>query len=149
MIEVMAAAPAWTLRQWKTMLEEQLGSWMTYIPGMSSSNEVIQVKKFKAILDALTDKELEDFSLINGVVRERVAAAAKQPVEDVAKMILFYKQTLILYSWLRMKQQNKETLPKTEHEMMAMQESDARIQDFVKKIAGKTRKTGRGRGLPL
>lgn len=122
---------------------------MTYIPGMSSSNEVIQVKKFKAILDALTDKELEDFSLINGVVRERVAAAAKQPVEDVAKMILFYKQTLILYSWLRMKQQNKETLPKTEHEMMAMQESDARIQDFVKKIAGKTRKTGRGRGLPL
>jgi signal recognition particle GTPase len=149
MIEVMAKAPSWSLRQWKAMLEDQLGSWMRYIPGMSSSAEVVQVKKFKAILDALTDRELDDVSLVNGIVRERVAVAAAQPVEDVAKMILFYKQTLILYSWLRIKQQNKESLPATEEELVTMQEADTRIQELVKKIAGKNRKTGRGRGLPV
>jgi hypothetical protein len=49
MIETMVTSPKWTLRQWKVVLEDQLGSWMMYIPGMGSADEVQQVKTFKGV----------------------------------------------------------------------------------------------------
>ena len=47
MIEVMAATPKWTLRPWRTSLETQLNSWAMYMPGMSTSPEIVEMKKFK------------------------------------------------------------------------------------------------------
>lgn len=49
MMDLMAEAPTWTLRLWRTTLDEQLGSWISYIPGISSSNEMQTVKKFKGV----------------------------------------------------------------------------------------------------
>lgn len=50
MIQLMLDSPKWSLRQWKSTIDDQLGSWMQYIPGISSSTEVQQAKKFKSKL---------------------------------------------------------------------------------------------------
>ncbi len=34
MIELMVTQPKWTLKLWKSTMDEQLNSWMMYIPGM-------------------------------------------------------------------------------------------------------------------
>ena len=47
MMEMMTATPKWTLRPWKKAMEGQLDSWSMYIPGVSGSNEVQQIKNFK------------------------------------------------------------------------------------------------------
>jgi hypothetical protein len=49
MMEMMVSNK-WTLRPWKNAMESQLGSWSMYIPGVSSSNEVQQLKNFKGKL---------------------------------------------------------------------------------------------------
>jgi hypothetical protein len=36
MIELMVNQPKWTLRLWKGTMDEQLNSWLMYIPGMVS-----------------------------------------------------------------------------------------------------------------
>lgn len=48
MVEGMASAKDWTLRSWKAVIDKQLNSWVMYIPGMSSSNEMKSVKTFKS-----------------------------------------------------------------------------------------------------
>ena len=49
MVQTMIDNPKWTLRQWKTLLDDQLSSWMMYIPGMSAADEMQQVKRFKSM----------------------------------------------------------------------------------------------------
>jgi hypothetical protein len=47
MMDMMTATPKWTLRPWKKAMEGQLDSWSMYIPGVSGSTEVQQIKNFK------------------------------------------------------------------------------------------------------
>ena len=47
MMQGMIDSPSWTLRHWRSTLEEQLSSWILYMPGASSTNEIVLVKKFK------------------------------------------------------------------------------------------------------
>lgn len=56
-----------------------------------------------AILDAITPQELDNPALINGAARERIASESKQPIDDVARMMVYFKQTQILHMWLQMK----------------------------------------------
>ena len=44
----MADSPSWTLNSWKKTIDEQMGSWFTYIPGVSQSEEFQQIKRFKS-----------------------------------------------------------------------------------------------------
>jgi len=46
----MLESKKWTFRPWKQVLETQLGSWMLYIPGMSNTSEVKEIKKLKGIV---------------------------------------------------------------------------------------------------
>lgn len=103
----------------------------------------------EGILDAMTSAELDNPALVNGPARERIAVQSAQPVDDVAKMLFYYKHTRIIANWLQLKFVNTcmlficfillffprktagEKLPETEVEMTAMQEEDPR----VKKIA--------------
>jgi len=55
------------------------------------------------MLDAATTQELENVELINGEAKTRIAMKSQQTTEDVTKMITFYKQTLIIHTWLKMK----------------------------------------------
>lgn len=43
----MAEANSWTFRNWKGLLEQQLSSWMMYIPGVSGSKDAESLKEFK------------------------------------------------------------------------------------------------------
>lgn len=36
MIDLMCNSPKWTLRMWKSTMDEQLNSWLMYVPGMVS-----------------------------------------------------------------------------------------------------------------
>jgi hypothetical protein len=47
MIQLMTTHKEWTLRPWKKVMEEQLSSWLMYIPGMSTSKEAKDMKGMK------------------------------------------------------------------------------------------------------
>ena len=58
---------------------------------------------FIELLDSLTEAELDNFELINGISRERIAKQTSKSVDDVNQLIFFYKQTRILSTWLKVK----------------------------------------------
>jgi signal recognition particle GTPase len=103
MIENMAKSETWTLRTWKSTIETQLSSWMMYVPGMSSSDEVKLAKNFKVILDKMKDEELDDHTLIKAASRDRIVNETNESAETISKLLVYFKQTLILASWLRLK----------------------------------------------
>lgn len=47
MMSAMITSQNWSLRPWKQIMEEQLNSWVLYIPGMASSKEVTDLKGMK------------------------------------------------------------------------------------------------------
>lgn len=102
MLEMMTTAPKWTLRPWKVTMENQLNSWSMYIPGVSSSNEVQEMKNFKDMIDAMTDEEVDDpLNKLNGPARERISRSTGRSMDEVTRLIFFYKQSLIVSTWLQ------------------------------------------------
>ena len=55
------------------------------------------------LLDSLTEAELDNFELINGISRERIAKQTSKSVDDVNQLVFFYKPTRILSTWLKLK----------------------------------------------
>ena len=49
MLKSMTEGKDWTLRSWKDSIGKQMNSWMMYIPGMSSSNDVKKLQEFKGM----------------------------------------------------------------------------------------------------
>lgn len=49
MVDTMVGAEKWTFRTWKSLLEDQLNSWVMYIPGMSSSKDAESLKELKGM----------------------------------------------------------------------------------------------------
>jgi len=47
MMDTMVAYPKWTFRPWKEVMEDQLKSWLLYIPGMSNSKDIEELKGLK------------------------------------------------------------------------------------------------------
>lgn len=103
MVQQMSSTANWTLRPWRATIEAQLSGWTMYIPGVSSSNQVQEIKGFKAILDVMTDNELDNPDTINGPVRDRIATASAKSTDDVSKLLLTFKQSRVLASWLWLK----------------------------------------------
>lgn len=147
LVKLMVDTPNWTLRPWKKTMESQLSSWTMYIPGVGSSDEVKNIKKFKEMLDAMTDSELDSPETINGVARQRISAKSGHPTDDVARMLYFFKQSLVMHTWLEVKKIAGERLPQSEGEILEMQENDSRIIQISKKILTPSKKRGRGRGV--
>ena len=89
MLEMMTTAPKWTLRPWKVTMENQLNSWSMYIPGVSSSNEVQEMKNFKDMIDAMTDEEVDDpLNKLNGPARERISRSTGRSMDEVTRLII-------------------------------------------------------------
>jgi len=150
MLNMMTSETKWSLKPWKKTMDTQLDSWMMYVPGVSSSEEVQEIKGFKTLLDAMTDAELENPESINGAARERIAAKAGKTQDDVTRMLFFYKQSLIICTWLQTKKKAGEALPTTEAELQEMQASDGRLGTIAKNVMNpKGRRSGRGRRLPF
>jgi len=147
LMATMLSGEKWSLRQWKKTLEDQLNSWVMYVPGMRSSTQMQDLTTFKALLDALTDSELDDPNLINGKARERIATTTGKPIDDVHRLIMFYKQSKIIQEWLVLKKTLNEAMPKSEFEMMRMQEDDVRLRNIANKILTPKRRSGRGRSI--
>jgi len=102
--QMMATEPKnWTLRPWKKTMEDQLNGWIMYVPGVSSTSEVKEIKHFKLMLDVMTDAELDRPHEINGQARERIAKASGRGADEVARLVFFYRQSLILCTWLQAK----------------------------------------------
>ena len=102
MLEMMTTSPKWTLRPWKATMENQLNSWSMYIPGVSSSSEVKEMKHFKDMIDAMTDEEVDDpLHKLNGPARERIGRATGRTADEVTRLLFFYKQSLIVSTWLQ------------------------------------------------
>ena len=91
MMDLMTNAPKWSLKSWKVTMDNQLNSWMMYVPGVSSSDEVKEIKEFTNILDAMSDHELENPESIDGPTREKIAAKAGKPVDAITRMLFFYR----------------------------------------------------------
>ena len=103
MVDTMLAHPNWTFRPWKQIMEEQLNGWMMYIPGMSSSQDVKEMKGMKEILDAMTPEELDNPALINGQAKQRIALASGKPVDNVLMLCFLHKQSCVVAKWLNVK----------------------------------------------
>jgi len=158
MLEMMTTAPKWTLRPWKVTMENQLNSWSMYIPGVSSSNEVQEMKNFKDMIDAMTDEEVDDpLNKLNGPARERISRSTGRSMDEVTRLIFFYKQSLIVSTWLQerwcalwcsvqarntdssfektvCRKKADEALPTTEVELLEMQEKDPRVKVIASKM---------------
>jgi hypothetical protein len=48
---MMVTTPKWSLKDWKITVEQQLGSWALYIPGMKDSAEIKDTQAFKGNRD--------------------------------------------------------------------------------------------------
>jgi len=150
MIEYMSESKVWTLKRWRDTFESQLSGWKMYIPGASSAPGVKELKEFKALLDSFKEEELNDINLVTGAVKARVAAQSGKPIDEVNKLIYFYRQSLIVANWLKLKKDKNEILPKTMTELQSMQEKDPRIRNVAKEtMEKKYKKTGRGRRMPI
>lgn len=149
MLEKMVSTPKWSFRCWRETMQNQLDSWTMYLPGVGSSTEAQELKNFKSMLDAMTEVELDYPEKINRPARERIARATGRSVDDVVRLTYFYKQSLIICTWLQLKKGKGEVLPKTELELQQMQENDVRMRTIAAKIMQPQGKRGRGRGLPF
>ena len=152
MLNMMIASPKWTLRNWKTTMTGQLDSWTMYIPGVSNSNEIKELKGFKTMLDAMSSEELDNPGLIKGPQRERIAQSTGKPVDEVQRLLFFYKQSVVIATWLQIKKAAKEKMPTTEAELHLMQSTDPRMKTIagqVMKGDSKHARTGRGRKIPF
>ena len=146
MLKQMADAPKWTLRNWKVTMDTQLDSWTQYIPGVGSSDEMVELKAFKAMLDAMTPKELDNPELIKHPQKERIARTCGKPVDQVQKLMHYYSQSCIIAEWLQVKKKANEKLPESEVELNEMQSKDARMKAIAQRVMkGNMRRTGRGR----
>lgn len=52
MLETMLSGEKWSLRPWKKTLEDQLSSWLMYVPGMKDSSETKELNAYKGVRDA-------------------------------------------------------------------------------------------------
>jgi hypothetical protein len=50
-MQMMVTTPKWSLKDWKITVEQQLGSWALYIPGMKDSAEIKDTQAFKGNRD--------------------------------------------------------------------------------------------------
>jgi signal recognition particle GTPase len=120
MIQLMTTHKEWTLRPWKKVMEEQLSSWLMYIPGMSTSKEAKDMKGMKGsgkasyfiftliainleMLDAMTDSELDFPEKITGKDKERISKASGKSLEDVRMLLFFHKQSKIIQKFVQIK----------------------------------------------
>lgn len=103
MVNLMTTQKKWTLRPWKQMMEEQLSSWLLYIPGISGSKEVTELKGMKEILDAMTNEELDSPDKINGKARERISTASKRSIDDVRMLLYAFRHSQIVFEWINLK----------------------------------------------
>lgn len=96
----------------------------------------------------LTPAELEDPSLVNGIVRARVAAASGMPLEQIQRIMNFYNQSRVMQAWIKVKQEGNEVLPASDVEMNRMAGEDPRVKQITQKLLYPTRrKSGRGRSM--
>jgi signal recognition particle GTPase len=58
---------------------------------------------FIELLEKFTDKEIDNPELVDQPAKERIARDAGKSIDDVNKMILYYKQSLIMQTWLQLK----------------------------------------------
>lgn len=106
----------------------------------------------------MTDKELDSPTLIDIAAKERISRASSKPVDEISKLLLFYKQSLIVQEWLQLKytintihcnyppfylltvfkicfrKNNGETLPQSEPELRALQDNDVRLRAIANKM---------------
>jgi hypothetical protein len=73
MLDSMLSGEKWSLRPWKKTMEDQLNSWVRFIPGMGDSGELKQLGAFKELLDGFSEAELDNPDLVDGAARERIA----------------------------------------------------------------------------
>ncbi len=55
------------------------------------------------MLDAMTEAELDDPSLVNGAARERIAKASGKPIDQVRSLIYLHKNTRFYHLVLKMR----------------------------------------------
>jgi signal recognition particle GTPase len=55
------------------------------------------------MLGVMTDKELDDPMSIDTSTKERVSRDTGKSVEEVSRLLQYYKQSLIVQQWLQLK----------------------------------------------
>ncbi|KAJ8608924.1 hypothetical protein CTAYLR_005291 [Chrysophaeum taylorii] len=96
--------------------------WKLRVPGFRSSAQAVEYKSMMKVLEALTDEELEDKSLLRGLRLMRVARQSEQPVRFVNQVLSRFDQTAMLHMWLHRQHDEGRALPTTmeeAHERMA------------------------------
>ena len=53
MLEVMLSGEKWSLRPWKKTIDDQLNSWIMYVPGMKDSHETKELSAFKGTISTM------------------------------------------------------------------------------------------------
>lgn len=103
LVESMVSSERWTLRAWRSTLGDQLNSWLMYIPGLSSSNEVQQMKSFKELLDAAPDNVLDSSQAVSGAAKEQIHQCSGKSIDEINRMVIYFNQSLLIQRWLQMK----------------------------------------------
>lgn len=115
------------------MLKEQTSSWAAMIPGQAG---VDSLKKYVAIIDKMAPEQIAEPEKIDKVARIQLAKAVEAEIKDVDALINMYIQFKITSVWLKYKKHKKESLPKSQADMMDMQQFDKRIRYITGELLG-------------
>lgn len=55
------------------------------------------------MLNTFSEQELDDPTIVDTKAKERIARASGKTVDEVSRLLTYYKQSLIVQQWLAMK----------------------------------------------
>lgn len=126
----------WTLGAYKTQFNETIAPemWKMKLPGLRNSAQAVQTKDELRVLESLTDEELEDRVLVNGIRLRRVARQSETPVTFVNDVLARYDQMVVMHKWMHSRHKAGEKLPTTLDETMTAIANDPRARNDMREM---------------
>jgi hypothetical protein len=134
-LDLMTKNKKWTYRLWQQTIKNQLSSWTMYVPGVGSTPEMQEFKNFDAIMATMSPRELDNLDELNGEAKNRLAKNSGKTIDEINRLVHCFKQSMVVSNWLQTKKENREKLPKSEQELLQMQERDgSRVRNIFMKM---------------
>lgn len=120
-----------TLEQYRKQMTQAMARdlWKLNLPGLRNAPEATQYKDEMKVLNALTDEEAADRSIVQGLRLLRISRQTDKPVPFVNSVLSRFEQMVALQRWLHRQHAQGRPFPETmedAHEEMSYDPSAQR-----------------------
>lgn len=150
----MANAEVWTLKLFADSINDSLSGWQKYMPGVSDTKQVKQIKEAQkvvlAVRDAIGgDATAEDLNRLGRKEKLKASLKAGVSLDDLNVLITQFSFQSLMQQMLRKRKLSGKSIPKEEGEMKAMLQADGAnmLSKQQKKEMQKMRSGGSARGF--